>query len=345
IKQLILLLKLLPESEKSLVFSQYTGFLDLIELQLKRERIPYVRLDGSLSEQRRTQVVREFWVPLTGVNGGGFEDETCNITIRDSRAKGKQKATAPTRRNPVVMLISLKAGALGLNLTVASRVFLMDPWWQSAIEEQAIDRVNRIGQTKEVHVYRLVSQDTVETSVLAIQARKQTFINEFNVGLDRAIWRFQKFHGRTFNMKNENYTLPSDEEEYERLDIQHLMLKMAIDSLYAAHDLVRARLAMRDDRPAPQVLDIGCGSELTSGLFRRAIQMAEEFEHAEILGIDLALPILNSDALPVNCRFEVDDINLSLSHYSGCFDIVHVRMVDSGIDNYPKFLDEVARIL
>ncbi|KAG8889492.1 hypothetical protein FRB99_003978 [Tulasnella sp. 403] len=211
VKQLISLLKLLPATEKSLVFSQYTSFLDLIELQLQRERIPYVRLDGSLSEQRRTQVIQEFSVPLAGVNGAEFEDDTYAITRRGSNAKGKQKATVPNRRNPVVMLISLKAGALGLNLTVASRVFLMDPWWQSAIEEQAIDRVNRIGeqcpklisddrpstkrrsgQTKEVHVYRLVAADTVETRVLAIQARKQRMINEAFSGTSREANRQRK---------------------------------------------------------------------------------------------------------------------------------------------------------
>ncbi|KIY50140.1 hypothetical protein FISHEDRAFT_71758 [Fistulina hepatica ATCC 64428] len=78
--------------------------------------------------------------------------------------------------NPKVMLISLKAGALGLNLTVANNVYLMDPWWQEGIESQAIDRVNRIGQKKAVHVYQLIAENTVESKVLAIQDRKKTLV-------------------------------------------------------------------------------------------------------------------------------------------------------------------------
>ncbi|KAG8948963.1 hypothetical protein FRC04_009164 [Tulasnella sp. 424] len=106
--------------------------------------------------------------------------------VQTHRSKGKGKASASSRavlQVPVVMLISLKAGALGLNLTAASRVFLMDPWWQSAIELQSIelqsiDRVNRIGQTKDVHVYQMVTDDTVETRVLAIQERKQLLVEQ-----------------------------------------------------------------------------------------------------------------------------------------------------------------------
>ncbi|KAJ4483291.1 P-loop containing nucleoside triphosphate hydrolase protein [Lentinula aciculospora] len=83
------------------------------------------------------------------------------------------------------MLISLKAGALGLNLTVANNVYLMDPWWQEGIESQAIDRVNRIGQTKPVHVYQLIAENTVESKVLEIQDRKKTLIKEAFSGTKR----------------------------------------------------------------------------------------------------------------------------------------------------------------
>jgi len=104
-----------------------------------------------------------------------------------SKSKGKGKAKAPafsqrssqgySSRNPPVMLISLKAGALGLNLTVANHIFMMDPWWQESIEQQAIDRCNRIGQTKPVHVYHMIAQDTVESRVLDIQNKKTQLID------------------------------------------------------------------------------------------------------------------------------------------------------------------------
>ena len=74
---------------------------------------------------------------------------------------------------PPVMLISLKAGGTGLNLTAADHVFLMDPWWNPAVEDQAADRAHRIGQDKPVTVYRLVAKDTVEEGILALQERKR----------------------------------------------------------------------------------------------------------------------------------------------------------------------------
>jgi SNF2 family DNA or RNA helicase len=74
---------------------------------------------------------------------------------------------------PPVMLISLKAGGTGLNLTAADHVFLMDPWWNPAVEDQAADRAHRIGQDKPVTVYRLVAKDTVEEGILVLQERKR----------------------------------------------------------------------------------------------------------------------------------------------------------------------------
>jgi len=72
-----------------------------------------------------------------------------------------------------VFLVSLKAGGVGLNLTAADYVFLLDPWWNPAVEAQAIDRTHRIGQTKEVFAYRLIAEDTVEEKVLALQDSKR----------------------------------------------------------------------------------------------------------------------------------------------------------------------------
>ncbi len=128
---------LVPKGHKSLVFSQWTSLLDRIEPHLKDANIPFIRLDGSTRD--RAGVVREF-----------------------QSAEG-----------PPVMLISLKAGGIGLNLTAADHVFLLDPWWNPAAEDQAADRTHRIGQDQPVMVYRLVAEETVEERILALQAKKR----------------------------------------------------------------------------------------------------------------------------------------------------------------------------
>jgi len=94
------------------------------------------------------------------------------------------------------MLISLKAGALGLNLTVANNVYLMDPWWQEGIESQAVDRVNRIGQKKPVHVYQMIADDTVEAKVLDIQTRKKELIKQAFSGIKSRETERQKREAR-----------------------------------------------------------------------------------------------------------------------------------------------------
>jgi superfamily II DNA or RNA helicase len=128
------------DGHKALVFSQWTSMLDLIEPHLRDEEIPFVRLDGSTSD--RAGVVARFQSPIE--DGG-----------------------------PPVMLVSLKAGGTGLNLTAADHVFLVDPWWNPAVEDQAADRAHRIGQDKPVFVYRLVAENTVEEGILALQQRKR----------------------------------------------------------------------------------------------------------------------------------------------------------------------------
>ena len=125
------------DGHKALVFSQWTSFLDLVEPHLREAGIAFVRLDGSTRD--RGQVVSE------------FQDES----------------------GPPVMLVSLKAGGTGLNLTAADHVFLLDPWWNPAVEDQAADRTHRIGQERPVIVYRLVAKDTVEERILALQERKR----------------------------------------------------------------------------------------------------------------------------------------------------------------------------
>ncbi|MEE2790347.1 MAG: C-terminal helicase domain-containing protein, partial [Acidobacteriota bacterium] len=122
---------------KALIFSQWTRFLDLVEPHLSRCSLPFERLDGKTRD--RATVVSRF-----------------------------QATTGPP-----VMLISLKAGGVGLNLTAADHVFLLDPWWNPATEAQAADRTHRIGQDKPVMIYRMVSRNTVEERILELQQRKQ----------------------------------------------------------------------------------------------------------------------------------------------------------------------------
>ncbi len=136
---------------KALVFSQWTSLLDLVEPHLQQASIDFCRLDGST--RNRAAVVDEFQDP------GG----------------------------PPVMLISLKAGGTGLNLTQADHVFLLDPWWNPAVEDQAADRTHRIGQDKPVMVYRLVAKDTVEERVLDLQHSKRRLADAALSGADKAL--------------------------------------------------------------------------------------------------------------------------------------------------------------
>ncbi|KAG8912914.1 hypothetical protein FRC00_003500 [Tulasnella sp. 408] len=125
---------------------------------------------------------------------------------------------------------------------------------------------------------------------------------------------FREVAGRTLNSRNDMYMLPVDDEEQDRQDIEHRALYLVLDGLYAAPDLVAKAMAPRQNRP-PAVFDIGTGS----GTW--AMDMAREFPHAEVVGIDLAPPTLHSEGIPNNCRFEVDDVNLDLSHYAD--DTIH----------------------
>lgn len=131
------LLNAAEDGHKALVFSQWTSFLDLIEPALSQIGIEFNRLDGTTRD--RAAVVDAF------------------------QAEG----------GPPVMLISLKAGGTGLNLTAADHVFICDPWWNPAVEDQAADRAHRIGQERPVMIYRLVAADTVEERILELQQRKR----------------------------------------------------------------------------------------------------------------------------------------------------------------------------
>ena len=125
---------------KSVVFSQFTSFLDLIAPALARAHIPSLRFDGAMSQKARAAVLADF--------------------------------ADPARRG-CVLLLSLRAGGVGLNLTMARCVFMMDPWWSFAVEAQAIDRVHRMGQDGEVRVVRFVVAGSIEGRMLRIQERKK----------------------------------------------------------------------------------------------------------------------------------------------------------------------------
>jgi SNF2 family DNA or RNA helicase len=129
--------EVIEEGHKAIVFSQFTSLLALLRAQLDREGLVYEYLDGAT--RRRGDRVKRFQ-----------DDPKCPL-----------------------FLISLKAGGLGLNLTAAEYVFLLDPWWNPAVEAQAIDRTHRIGQTREVFAYRLVAGDTIESRILELQDRKR----------------------------------------------------------------------------------------------------------------------------------------------------------------------------
>jgi SNF2 family DNA or RNA helicase len=129
--------EVLDEGHKALVFSQFTSMLSIVRNRLDEAGLTYEYLDGK-TRDRQAHVER-------------FQnDPACKL-----------------------FLISLKAGGLGLNLTAAEYVFLLDPWWNPAVEAQAVDRAHRIGQTRNVFAYRLIAQGTVEEKVLELQASKR----------------------------------------------------------------------------------------------------------------------------------------------------------------------------
>lgn len=128
----------LSRGHKVLVFSQFVKHLDIFRNHFEKEHIPFAYLDGST--KNRGEVVNEF---------------QNNENIR-------------------LFLISIKAGGVGLNLTEADYVFILDPWWNPAVEQQAIDRTHRIGQTKNVFIYKFITKDSVEEKILALQNRKKS---------------------------------------------------------------------------------------------------------------------------------------------------------------------------
>ena len=140
------------EGHKALVFSQFTSLLAIVRNRLDAEKVNYEYLDGAT--QNRQDRVERFQ-----------NDPACEL-----------------------FLISLKAGGLGLNLTAADYVFLLDPWWNPAVEAQAVDRAHRIGQTRQVFAYRLIAKDTVEEKVLELQKTKRDLADAI-LGEDNSLIR------------------------------------------------------------------------------------------------------------------------------------------------------------
>ena len=133
------------DGHRVLLFSQFTSYLDRVAAELSARGVGYAHLDGSTRD-------------------------------RDGAVSGFREGDAP------VFLISLKAGGFGLTLTEADYVFLLDPWWNPAAEAQAVDRAHRIGQDRQVMVYRMVAEDTIEEKVLALQQRKAELFDAFTDG-------------------------------------------------------------------------------------------------------------------------------------------------------------------
>jgi len=131
-------------NHKALIFSQFLGMLALIKKKLVEDNIPFEYFDGSTSAPDREKAIQNFQ-----------NNDECRV-----------------------FLISLKAGGVGLNLTAADYVYIVDPWWNPAVEQQAIDRTHRIGQTKNIFAYRMICVDTIEDKILELQERKRKLASE-----------------------------------------------------------------------------------------------------------------------------------------------------------------------
>jgi SNF2-related domain/Helicase conserved C-terminal domain len=129
---------------KALIFSQFLGMLALIREKLKALDIKYEYFDGSTTAVERERAIQSFQ-----------RDESCRV-----------------------FLISLKAGGVGLNLTAADYVYIVDPWWNPAVEQQAIDRTHRIGQTKNIFAYRMICKDSIEDKIIQLQEKKRVLAKD-----------------------------------------------------------------------------------------------------------------------------------------------------------------------
>jgi len=135
----------ISEGHKVLVFSSFVKHLDLFRVRLEQDGIGYAYLTGSRNQSQRREAVYSF----------------------------------QNNNNCPLFLISLKAGGVGLNLTAADYVFILDPWWNPAAEMQALNRAHRIGQENRVFVYRFISNDSIEEKIQGLQERKRELADTF----------------------------------------------------------------------------------------------------------------------------------------------------------------------
>ncbi|KAI4341024.1 hypothetical protein MLD38_025800 [Melastoma candidum] len=135
-------------SAKGIIFSQFRSSLDLISYALKKSGVCCVQLAGHMSQSVRDAAIKKF-----------TKDTECRI-----------------------FLMSFQTGGVALNLTVASHVFVMDPWWNPAVEQQAQDRIHRIGQYKPIRIIRFVIENTIEVRILKLQEKKELLVFEGTVG-------------------------------------------------------------------------------------------------------------------------------------------------------------------
>ncbi|KAJ2928576.1 hypothetical protein H1R20_g8519, partial [Candolleomyces eurysporus] len=144
-KAVYTILEQIPSGEKALIFSMFPSLLDILGLFLSRNKIKYVQFDGRMNLRER--------------------DDALNNITNDSEYE--------------VMLISMKAGGVGLNITACNHVIVFDPWWNPYVEEQAIARAYRRGQTRDVHVYRIVCPKSIEDQILKVKEEKKIAIDAF----------------------------------------------------------------------------------------------------------------------------------------------------------------------
>ena len=142
---------------KVLIFSQFLGFLDVMESSLKERKISNYRIDGSMTLKERMNVLDKF--------------NHCQVHHEENNKRGS------------VFLASMKVGGVGINLVAASTVFIVDPWWNAAIEDQCINRIHRIGQNASVvRVRKFIVQDSVEEKIVFLQKRKKDMASEILSG-------------------------------------------------------------------------------------------------------------------------------------------------------------------
>jgi non-specific serine/threonine protein kinase len=137
--------EVIQENNAALVFSQFTKCLDIVEQQLKKEGIKFFRIDGSTPIPQRKKIIET------------FQDKDVDVSV---------------------LLLSLKTGGVGLNLTRASYVYHIDPWWNPAVENQASDRAHRIGQKKSVFIARIVMHHTIEEKMMQLKEAKSKLFND-----------------------------------------------------------------------------------------------------------------------------------------------------------------------